>query len=185
MIVSMWKWFEISVHGHISQTTGSSVQSHPCVAVLPPTHAAIVHRNLKVAMIFLWPIVTLAYFGLGLSATQLGGDIFTTFILAALTEVSPPQQHQCQCLGQNMNFNGGAFLLSYLYIISITNADTWLLTLLLGDRHLGQETVLHNVSATILKITSILKILCHLKFVIYIDAIANCVINIILPIGIV
>ena len=38
-------------------------------------------------MIFLWPIVTLAYFGLGLSATQLGGDIFTTFILAALTEV--------------------------------------------------------------------------------------------------
>ena len=136
-------------------------------------------------MIFLWPIVTLAYFGLGLSATQLGGDIFTTFILAALTEVSPPQQHQYQCLGQNMNFNGGTFLLSYLYIISITNADTWILTLLLGDRHLGQETVLHNVSATILIITSILKILCHLKFVIYIDAIENCVINIILPIGIV
>lgn len=43
----------------------------------------------KVAMSFLWPIVTMAYFGLGLSATQLGGDIFTTFILAALTEVFP------------------------------------------------------------------------------------------------
>ena len=39
------------------------------------------------AMIFLWPIVTLAYFGLGLSMTQLGGDIFVSFILGALTEV--------------------------------------------------------------------------------------------------
>ena len=39
------------------------------------------------AMILLWPIVTLAYFGLGLSMTQLGGDIFVSFILGALTEV--------------------------------------------------------------------------------------------------
>jgi len=43
--------------------------------------------KITVAMSFLWPIVTMAYFGLGLSATQLGGDIFTTFILAALTEI--------------------------------------------------------------------------------------------------
>ena len=36
---------------------------------------------------FLWPIVTMGYFGLGLSMTQLGGNIFVSFILGALTEV--------------------------------------------------------------------------------------------------
>ena len=43
---------------------------------------------MTVSMIFLWPIVTMAYFGLGLSMTQLGGNIFVSFILGALTEVA-------------------------------------------------------------------------------------------------
>jgi len=42
---------------------------------------------ITVAMSFIWPIVTLAYFGLGLSMTQLGGDIFVSFILGAITEI--------------------------------------------------------------------------------------------------
>ena len=37
-------------------------------------------------MFFNWPIITMGYFGLGLSMTQLGGNIFIEFILGAAVE---------------------------------------------------------------------------------------------------
>ena len=43
---------------------------------------------ITVVMSFNWPIITMGYFGLGLSMTQLGGNIFVDFILGALVEVS-------------------------------------------------------------------------------------------------
>ena len=42
---------------------------------------------ITVVMFFCWPIITMGYFGLGLSMTQLGGNIFISFILGALVEV--------------------------------------------------------------------------------------------------
>lgn len=42
---------------------------------------------ITVVMFFCWPIITMGYFGLGLSMTQLGGNIFVSFILGALVEV--------------------------------------------------------------------------------------------------
>ena len=34
-----------------------------------------------------WGIVALVYYGIGMSTTQLGGDIFLNFILAAMGEI--------------------------------------------------------------------------------------------------
>ena len=42
---------------------------------------------ITVVMFFNWPIITMGYFGLGLSMTELGGNIFVDFILGALVEV--------------------------------------------------------------------------------------------------
>ena len=42
---------------------------------------------ITIVMFFCWPILTMGYFGLGLSMTQLGGNIFVNFILGALVEV--------------------------------------------------------------------------------------------------
>ena len=42
---------------------------------------------ITVIMFFNWPIITMGYFGLGLSMTELGGNIFVDFILGALVEV--------------------------------------------------------------------------------------------------
>jgi len=42
---------------------------------------------ITVVMFFCWPIITMGYFGLGLSMTQLGSNIFISFILGALVEV--------------------------------------------------------------------------------------------------
>ena len=42
---------------------------------------------ITLVMFFCWPIITMGYFGLGLSMTQLGGNIFISFILGALVEV--------------------------------------------------------------------------------------------------
>ena len=42
---------------------------------------------ITIVMFFCWPIITMGYFGLGLSMTQLGGNIFVSFILGALVEV--------------------------------------------------------------------------------------------------
>ena len=42
---------------------------------------------ITIVMFFNWPIITMGYFGLGLSMTQLGGNIFVDFILGALVEV--------------------------------------------------------------------------------------------------
>ena len=47
------------------------------------------HRDIliiTVVMFFNWPIITMGYFGLGLSMTQLGGNIFIEFILGAAVE---------------------------------------------------------------------------------------------------
>ena len=41
---------------------------------------------ITVVMFFNWPIITMGYFGLGLSMTQLGGNIFIEFILGAAVE---------------------------------------------------------------------------------------------------
>ena len=43
---------------------------------------------ITLVMFFNWPIITMGYFGLGLSMTQLGGNIFIEFILGALVEVN-------------------------------------------------------------------------------------------------
>ena len=43
---------------------------------------------ITLVMFFNWPIITMGYFGLGLSMTQLGGNIFVDFILGALVEVN-------------------------------------------------------------------------------------------------
>ena len=43
---------------------------------------------ITVVMFFCWPILTMGYFGLGLSMTQLGGNIFVSFILGAVVEVN-------------------------------------------------------------------------------------------------
>ena len=43
---------------------------------------------ITIVMFFNWPIITMGYFGLGLSMTQLGGNIFVDFILGALVEVN-------------------------------------------------------------------------------------------------
>ena len=42
---------------------------------------------ITIVMFFNWPIITLGYYGLGMSMTQLGGNIFVEFILGALVEV--------------------------------------------------------------------------------------------------
>ena len=42
---------------------------------------------ITIVMFFCWPILTMGYFGLGLSMTQLGGNTFINFILGALVEV--------------------------------------------------------------------------------------------------
>ena len=42
---------------------------------------------ITVVMFFNWPIINMGYFGLGLSMTELGGNIFVDFILGALVEV--------------------------------------------------------------------------------------------------
>jgi len=42
---------------------------------------------MTIVMLFNWPIVTLGYFGLGLSMAELGDNIFVSFILGALVEV--------------------------------------------------------------------------------------------------
>lgn len=42
---------------------------------------------ITVVMFLNWPIITMGYFGLGLSMTELGGNIFVDFILGALVEV--------------------------------------------------------------------------------------------------
>ena len=55
------------------------------------------------------------------------------------------------------------FIISVIIIIiPSNNADTWLLAVLLGHRHLGQEAVLHHVRVTIHSILIILSILCIL-----------------------
>ena len=41
---------------------------------------------ITIVMFFNWPIITMGYFGLGLSMTQLGGNIFIEFILGAAVE---------------------------------------------------------------------------------------------------
>ena len=38
-------------------------------------------------MLLNWPIISLGYFGLGLSMTQLGDDKLVSFILGALVEI--------------------------------------------------------------------------------------------------
>ena len=38
-------------------------------------------------MMFNWGMVALVYYGIGMSMTQLGGDIFINFILAAVGEI--------------------------------------------------------------------------------------------------
>ena len=43
---------------------------------------------ITIVMFFCWPIITMGYYGLGLSMTQLGSNIFVTFILGALVEVN-------------------------------------------------------------------------------------------------
>ena len=43
---------------------------------------------ITIVMFLNWPIITMGYFGLGLSMTQLGGNIFVDFILGALVEVN-------------------------------------------------------------------------------------------------
>ena len=55
------------------------------------------------------------------------------------------------------------FIISVIIIIiPSNNADTWLLAVLLGHRHLGKEAVLHHVRVTIHSILIILSILCIL-----------------------
>jgi hypothetical protein len=85
-------------------------------------------RVMTLAMIFLWPIVTLAYFGLGLSMTQLGGDIFVSFTLGALTEVGNRKHTERESLQPQ-------------------HSDPRLLPQLPRHRHLGSETLLQHVSA--------------------------------------
>jgi len=75
----------MDLSNHVIKTTEKEEDKIPQLGVADLFDSEL--WMMTVAMIFLWPIVTLAYFGLGLSATQLGGDIFTTFILAALTEI--------------------------------------------------------------------------------------------------
>ena len=43
---------------------------------------------ITIIMFFCWPIITMGYYGLGLSMTKLGSNIFVTFILGALVEVT-------------------------------------------------------------------------------------------------
>ena len=42
---------------------------------------------ITVVMTLNWPIISMAYYGLGLSMTQLGGNLFVSFVLGALIEV--------------------------------------------------------------------------------------------------
>ena len=42
---------------------------------------------ITVVMTLNWPIISMAYYGLGLSMTQLGGNLFVSFVLGALVEV--------------------------------------------------------------------------------------------------
>ncbi len=62
------------------------------------TNSALRRRSF--IMMFNWGMVALVYYGIGMSMTQLGGDIFINFILAAVGEI-----------------------LGYLY--NITVADFW------------------------------------------------------------
>ena len=43
---------------------------------------------ITIVMFFCWPIITMGYYGLGLSMTKLGSNIFVTFILGAVVEVT-------------------------------------------------------------------------------------------------
>ena len=42
---------------------------------------------ITVVMTLNWPIISMTYYGLGLSMTQLGGNLFVSFVLGALVEV--------------------------------------------------------------------------------------------------
>jgi len=42
---------------------------------------------ITIIMFFCWPIITMGYYGLGMSMTKLGSNIFVTFILGALVEI--------------------------------------------------------------------------------------------------
>jgi len=42
---------------------------------------------ITIVMFFCWPIITMGYYGLGLSMTKLGSNIFVTFILGAVVEI--------------------------------------------------------------------------------------------------
>lgn len=44
-------------------------------------------RGRSFIMMFNWGMVALVYYGIGMSMTQLGGDIFINFILAAAGEI--------------------------------------------------------------------------------------------------
>lgn len=44
-------------------------------------------RKRSFIMMFNWGMVALVYYGIGMSMTQLGGDIFINFILAAVGEI--------------------------------------------------------------------------------------------------
>lgn len=44
-------------------------------------------RRRSFIMMFNWGMVALVYYGIGMSMTQLGGDIFINFILAAVGEI--------------------------------------------------------------------------------------------------
>ena len=49
------------------------------------TNSALWRRSF--IMMFNWGMVALVYYGIGMSMTQLGGDIFINFILAAVGEI--------------------------------------------------------------------------------------------------
>ena len=83
---------------------------------------------ITVVMFFNWPIITMGYFGLGLSMTQLGGNIFIEFILGAAVEAGD---------------------YSTRTKFSILFPDSWLSSLCPSYRCLGEETFLCLVSLII------------------------------------
>ena len=91
---------------------------------------------ITVVMSFNWPIITMGYFGLGLSMTQLGGNIFVDFILGALVEVSRLYCMYC-----------------VLYCIVLHCTDSRLLALCAPYRRVGPQTFLHLVTCSILTLT--------------------------------
>ena len=89
---------------------------------------------ITIVMFFNWPIITMGYFGLGLSMTQLGGNIFIEFILGAAVEV------------------GDCSTRTKIYI---SFPDSWLSSLCASYRCLGQETFLYLVSLIISSLPSV------------------------------